>query len=296
MTPILKKQGAALCALTLLLTVFLPVPVLADPYPSNSKAVPVDATTVLITWKPNSQAEGYVIHRNNAGIIAELSPDEHQYLDTGLTPKMPYYYIVGSLVDGKHYWDQHGDTFVMPIDPVTDLILVSWSLFPLYGGDELLAIRLAWPSVENISKYNVFFKIGNSGEFNNTPIQIELVNEAFILFPVPQQDTRYRFKVCATDFYYSPESGETIWFDGPFSPVVDIHIPAEGEQSWFLPAESRPSWMVTLAPWMPINTHDLPHLVTPTIKPIQPVQTKYIYPIPVMTPAPVRTPLPVPTL
>lgn len=295
MAHILKEHGAALCALALLLAVLLPVPVLADPYPSDSKAVPVDATTVLISWKPNSHAEGYAIHRNNAGIIAELSPDEIQYLDTGLTPKTPYFYLVGSLVDGQYYWDVHGDTFVMPIDPVEDLTIVSWSVMHFPSHRQLLAIRLVWAGVENISRYNVCFKIGGGGEYQSTPV--ELVNEASILFQVPDQDTRYWFKVCATDSYDSPEAGETIWFDGPFSPAACIDVPADGERSWILPADGLPSWMATLAPWALDHALDPLHLARSTQKPILPVQTKHIIPIPVITPAPVRIPLqPVPTL
>ena len=294
MAHILKEHGAALCALALLLAVLLPVPVLADPYPSDSKAVPVDATTVLISWKPNSHAEGYAIHRNNAGIIAELSPDEIQYLDTGLTPKTPYFYLVGSLVDGQHYWDVHGDTFVMPIDPVEDLTVVSWSVMHFPSHRQLLAIRLVWTGVENISRYNVCFKIGGSGEYQSTPV--ELVNEASILFQVPDQDTRYWFKVCAADSYYSPESGETVWFDGPFSPAACIDVPADGERSWILPADGIPSWMVTLAPWVLDHVLDPLCLIEPTLKPILPVQTKRILPFPVTTPAPVKNPpLTVPT-
>lgn len=312
----------------LLFALLLPAPAWADPYPTDVTAEVIDGTTVRITWGPNAWAESYRIHRNNTGTIAQVPPDVTEYLDTGLTTGMPYYYMVASMVDGTAHWAVTGGALVMPIEAPTGITSLSWHKVTDYIGDEYLGIELAWTPVEGVIGYEIFARTGLAGEF----IQKTECIESSVLtgFPLPTVETTYFFKVHAAMEFYVAEADEYDYFTGPFSPEASITVPAAGTIAWktlgplmtlqppielfpmktlglhipsltFLPLQMpSPPPPVTLSPQMktkapafPAITNLIP-MITPAPTPfvLMPIRTNLIPIMPVQTLVPVQTVVP----
>lgn len=269
------------------------VPARADPYPTNVKAEPVDATSVLITWGGNEWAQGYRIHRTNAGIIAEVPADVNSYLDTGLTPGIPYVYMVASVVDGQDHWYTGATPIVMPLDAPAAITSLSWETVTDYNNQVHLGIQLAWTPVPGVIGYEVFAMVEGEGRYEQWTETVE--SDVLAGFFLPSEPTRYWFKVRACKENYIPESDEYMYFTGPFSPEAFIDVPAISSQLQKLPVTLFP-----LDPFARLRTK-------PTVPPLEAVQrldpglvlftpALTIRPLAPRLLAPTPTPSPTPTL
>jgi len=249
-------------------------PARADPYPTNVQAVPVDATSILITWGGNEWAQSYRIHRTNTGIIAEVPADVNSYLDTGLTPGLPYVYMVASVVDGHDYWYTGLTPIVMPLDAPGAITSLSWHTVTDYINQVHLGIELAWTPVQGVIGYEIFAMIEGEGGYEQWTETVE--SDVMAGFFLPSQPTRYWFKVRACNENYIPESDEYMYFTGPFSPEAYIDVPAIPTQFQKMP--------VSLFPLAPLTRLRLKPTVPPwTI--VHPIELDLV----ISTPVPVTT-------
>ncbi len=291
------RRIPALVLLIIVLVLTGPIPVLADPYPTNVKAEPVDATSVLITWGGNEWAKGYRVHRTNAGIIAEVPVDVTSYLDTGLTPGIPYVYMVASVVDGQDHWYTGATPIVMPLDAPAAITSLSWETVTDYNNQVHLGIQLAWTPVQGAIGYEIFAMIQGEGGYEQWTETVE--SDVLAGFFLPSVPTRYWFRVRACKENFIPESGEYMYFTGPFSPEAFIDVPAIQTQLQKKPVSlfpldtfTRLRTKPTVPPLEAVNLLDPGlTLATPALN-VRPLEPRLLapVPIPVSTPEPTLAP------
>ena len=194
-------------------------PALADPYPSNVQATPVNATSILVTWTGNAQAESYRIHRMNWAEVPEVSSNDNSYLDTALAPGIPYVYNVASVVDGNEYYASGTSAIAMPMD-TPEITAVSSRVEADYEGHYLLLIDLAYTASSGASGYEIFAKVGDGSGYAQVSETVE--TSVTTGFPLPAETTRYWLKVRAYTEYHISEANEDETYHGSFSSGVFI--------------------------------------------------------------------------
>jgi hypothetical protein len=122
---------------------------LADPYPSNISVTVIDENSVLVAWQDNAWAQSYHVHRND--FVAELAEDENSYLDTGLTPAVPYCYRVCSIVDGVEYTADDA-IWVAPLNTPE----ITGTGFVPNNMDEYISIQITWTPVDHATGYVLY--------------------------------------------------------------------------------------------------------------------------------------------
>lgn len=178
---------ALLSALAITLALCFPAGAQDNPGVIDADAEPVSATSVRVFWEDDPLAEGYRVYRTDAGVIAEVAEDVNEYLDTGLTPGVPYYYGVISLAGGKEYWMNTPDFGAMPLDAPGEVTILA--MRKVSGGNHTrLEIDLTWTPVSLYTKYEVYARAGANNVYNF--MQYEDSNAATVSFPMPDETDR----------------------------------------------------------------------------------------------------------
>lgn len=209
---------ALLSALAFTLAVCLSAGAQDTPGTIYADAEAVSATSVRIFWADDPLAEGYRVYRSGSGVVAEVAENINEYLDTGLTPGIPYYYGVASMVGGEEYWMHHPDFGAMPLDAPEQITILALRKV-LYGTQPRLEVDLTWTPVSLCTGYEVYARAGENNEYNF--MQDTENNGATISFPLPEEAKTYWFKVrIFYDGYYVQEYDYYLHRTGPFSPEV----------------------------------------------------------------------------
>lgn len=234
---------ALLSALAITLALRFPAGAQDNPGVIDADAEPVSATSVRVFWEDDPLAEGYRVYRTDAGVIAEVAEDVNEYLDTGLTPGVPYYYGVISLAGGKEYWMNTPDFGAMPLDAPGEVTILA--MRKVSGGNHArLEIDLTWTPVSLYTKYEVYARAGVNNVYNF--MQYEDSNAATVSFPMPDETRTYWFKVrILYEGFYVQEYDYYMSRNGPFSP--------EASATWYELSAWKPIfdllWRVRVWPW-----------------------------------------------
>ncbi|MBN1777563.1 MAG: fibronectin type III domain-containing protein [Clostridiales bacterium] len=219
MRKLIIRYMITLACLIIITMVFFTATALADPYPSNVHATPVDATTIQVTWSDNAWAQSYRVYRN-MDMAAEVAEDVNVYLDTGLLTGMAYYYRVASVVDGIEYSSTGSTaTWAMPLD-APSINSVSSEIGVDYEGHILLLIDLTYTAVTGATGYEIFAREEGVGAY--TQVSETIDTYVTVGYSLPDEATRYWFKVRACNSFLFTESDEYQLFSGPFSDAVYI--------------------------------------------------------------------------
>jgi hypothetical protein len=179
---------------------------LADPYPSNISVTVIDENSVLVAWQDNAWAQSYHVHRND--FVAELAEDENSYLDTGLTPAVPYCYRVCSIVDGVEYTADDA-IWVAPLNTPE----ITGTGFVPNSMDEYISIQITWTPVDHATGYVLYSM--EEGEYVSLGDTLNPYNTANYFRPA--ESTTYRFKVRA---YFEAADGG--WYFSSYSEPKSI--------------------------------------------------------------------------